>query len=779
MLEGMRKASQGAVGKFIMTIVMGLIIVSFVIWGVGDMLRGFSATTVAKVGATSISSQAYGNELQSELYRLQRQVRQPLTAQQARALGLDAEVLDRMIDEAAFDERARAMGLAISDDTIAQTARSDPRLKGPDGKFDRGKFDEDLRDAGLSERGFFAEQRNVYLRQQIQYSLVDGLEAPKTLVQALLDAKNETRAIAYYTLVPAAAGDIPAPSDDALKTYFEAHKAVWRAPEYRGFDALLVTPTTLAKPDSVSDEDARKQYEKDKETKYTVPEKRKLQQIVFPSEAEAAEAAARIKAGTSFDDIAKARKLSDADLNIGEVTKAGVFDQAVAAAAFALPQGGVSAPIKGDFGYVIVKDLTITPGSVKPFDDVKAAVKQQIAASRAVDQVQSLRDKIEDSRGNGKPLAEAAKSVGLATRAYLSDRTGKTSSGVSADVVDKDQLLPAAFASDIGVDDEPIATKDGGYVWFSVTKIDPAHDRGFDEVKDKVAAAWRADETAKRLARFRGRGRQEARRRRRYRRNRQGGQRRGQDRQGRSPRRRRRARRQCRRRRVRRRADGGRLRDDARGPSRVQGDRRHHPGLRSRRSASERNRGSAEDGDQLVAGRTICRCAEATNRRDHRPSRDARRRGRLMDVEALYAQGRAAVLTTTLVADLETPVSAYLKLAASRAGDMFLLEFGGGRRAARPLFDDRARPRPRVPLERRQGRDQPATGPRPRRLRALDKPPLEALRALLAESRIDLPARPAADVGGRVRLSRLRHGAADGAPRAGKGRSRSACPRRC
>src|SRR5271157_657322 len=110
MLESIRNAAQGVVGKAIMTVVMGLIIVSFVIWGVGDMLRGFSATTVAKVGATSISSQAYGNELQSELYRLQRQVRQPLTAQQARALGLDAEVLDRMIDEAAFDERARAMG---------------------------------------------------------------------------------------------------------------------------------------------------------------------------------------------------------------------------------------------------------------------------------------------------------------------------------------------------------------------------------------------------------------------------------------------------------------------------------------------------------------------------------------------------------------------------------------------------------------------------------------------------------------------------------------------
>ncbi len=501
MLEGMRKASQGAIGKFVMTIVMGLIIVSFVVWGVGDMLHGFTSTTVAKVGAATITQQDYSNELQSELYRLQRQLRQPLTPQQARALGLDAEVLDRMIDNAAIDERARAMGLSISDQTIAEVARSDPRLKGPDGKFDRGKFDEYLRDAGLSERGFIAEQRNVYLRQQIQYSLVDGMAAPKTLVQALLDAKTQTREIAFYTLAPAAAGDIPAPADDVLRAFFDAHKPLWRAPEFRSFDALLVTSATLAKPDSVSDEDAQKQYEKDKDAKYTIPEKRKLQQIVFASEAEAAEAEAKIKAGASFEDIAKARKLADADFNLGEVTKAGVFDSAVADAAFALPQGGVSAPIKGRFGYVITKVLSIAPGSVSPFDEVKAAVKQQIAASRAVDQVQTLHDKIEDVRGNGKALAEAAKSVGLEARSYVGvDREGKTASGASADVVRKEILLPAAFASDVGVDDEPIATKDNGFLWFSVTKIAPPRDRAFDEVKDKVEAAWRAEETAKRLS---------------------------------------------------------------------------------------------------------------------------------------------------------------------------------------------------------------------------------------------------------------------------------------
>jgi anthranilate synthase component 1 len=111
-----------------------------------------------------------------------------------------------------------------------------------------------------------------------------------------------------------------------------------------------------------------------------------------------------------------------------------------------------------------------------------------------------------------------------------------------------------------------------------------------------------------------------------------------------------------------------------------------------------------------------------------------------MDVEALYAEGRASVLTTTLVADLETPVSAYLKLAAGRSGDMFLLESveGGAQRGRYSMIGldpdlvfrcDGAK----AEINRRPSQDRDAFAP-------LDKPPLEALRELLAGSRIDLPA---------------------------------------
>ena len=127
------------------------------------------------------------------------------------------------------------------------------------------------------------------------------------------------------------------------------------------------------------------------------PEKRDLQQILFPNQAEADAAEAKIKAGASFDDILKERNLKPADADLGETTKADIIDKAEADAVFALPQGGVSGVLKTQFGPVIVRVKSITPFDVKPFAEVAEEIKRQISASRAGDKIQAIHDKIEDA----------------------------------------------------------------------------------------------------------------------------------------------------------------------------------------------------------------------------------------------------------------------------------------------------------------------------------------------------------------------------------------------
>jgi peptidyl-prolyl cis-trans isomerase D len=503
MLGAIRNAAQGVIGKAIMTVVMGLIIVSFVIWGVGDMLRGFTTSTVASVGGAKISAQDYRMVYQRTLQQYQRQLRRPLTNDEAREIGLDRAVLQRLVSEAAVDEEARKLGLDISDEALREMITTNPNFRDKSGAFDPALFANAMRDMDTNERGFVSDLRKQSLRQFIVAALTTGIATPKAEVAAEADYEGQTRSVDYFALPAAAAGEIAAPSEDALKAFYNDRKSSYRAPEYRAMNILALEPETIANPADVSDADAEAAYAKiaGKDAKFGSPEKRDLQQILFPNEADADAAEAKIKAGAGFDDIVKERGLKTEDTELGETTKDAMLDSAEGDAVFTLPQGGVSSVLKSQFGPVIVRVKSITPSSIKPFAEVADEVKRQVSASRAGDKIQALHDKIEDERVSGKTLIEAAKAVGLTAQSIPAvDARGGDPKSASVNLPDKAELLRAAFASDVGVDEAPLNTKDGGFVWFMITKIDPAHDLTFEEAKPEVEQQWRAEEVDKALA---------------------------------------------------------------------------------------------------------------------------------------------------------------------------------------------------------------------------------------------------------------------------------------
>src|SRR5262249_20170899 len=201
-------------------------------------------------------------------------------------------------------------------------------------------------------------QRRRLLRRELAGTIASGMEAPKALVEAVNRYQNEQRSIEYVLLDRAQAGEIPAPSPEALAKYFEERKVLFRAPEYRKLVVVSLIPGEQAKWIEISDADLKRAYE-ERRTRYGTPERRHVEQIDFPS-VEAAQAAAdRVAQGTSFADVAKELGKSEKDIDLGTVTKAGMIDRAVAEAAFALKEGEVSAPIKGRFGTVLVRVLAI------------------------------------------------------------------------------------------------------------------------------------------------------------------------------------------------------------------------------------------------------------------------------------------------------------------------------------------------------------------------------------------------------------------------------------
>jgi peptidyl-prolyl cis-trans isomerase D len=499
MLRGIRKASSNWLGKTIMAVVMGVLIVSFGIWGIADIFRGFGQSTLATVGHTEISTEQFRQLYTDRLQQIGRQVGRPMTMDQARAFGLDRQVLQQTIAEAALDEEARRLGLAQSEEETKRMIFSDPNFKGANGSFDPARFAAAIRQFGYSEARYVADQRKVTLRRQIAGTISAGLSPPKVMIEALSHFQNEQRSIEYVKLNAAQAGTIDPPSPETLAGYFDEHKVQFRAPEYRKIAFVAITPEEIGKWSEVSDEDAKKLYEMRRETIGT-PEKREVQQVVFPNMEEAMAARTRLGSGTSFDELAKERGLKASDVDLGMVSKSEIIDPAIANAAFSLPSGEISQPVQGRFGVAVVKISKIVPGVDVFYDSVSQGLKKEIATERARKQVSDLRDKMEDERGGGASVIEAAKKLGLAAVTIDAvDRSGRLPNGqLATNVLPGLDVVTQAFNSDVGVDNDPISYH-GGYVWFDVLGITPSRERGLDEVKDQVETKWHEDQVASRL----------------------------------------------------------------------------------------------------------------------------------------------------------------------------------------------------------------------------------------------------------------------------------------
>ncbi len=382
MLRGIHKASSTWLGRGLMAVVMGGLVVSFAIWGIGDIFRGFGLNSAIKIGKTEISTEQFRQFYTDRLQQISRQAGRPITPDQARALGIDRQVLGQLVAETTLNEEATALRLGISTADIANRITSDPAFRGINGQFDRERFEQIIRQAGFTEGRYVEEQRRVILRRQIALSIGGDLLVPETALAAINQYQNEKRAIEYLTLGPPQAGDIPSPTPEVLGKFFEERKVLFRAPEYRKITLLSMSPADLAKPEAVTDTEVKKYFEQ-REASYGTPERRELHQIVFPKPEEATAAKERIDKGASFADITKERGLKDSDTDVGMVTKAGIIDPAVADAAFMLKPGEVSAPVKGRFGTVLLQVGKIEPGNKKTLEEVAPQIKREIAESRA------------------------------------------------------------------------------------------------------------------------------------------------------------------------------------------------------------------------------------------------------------------------------------------------------------------------------------------------------------------------------------------------------------
>lgn len=493
---------RSAAGTWVAKGLLVLLVLSFLVWGIsGRLMGGFAGhDSVIFAGGTKVSINEYRLAYDRQLAVMSQQFGQRLTHEQAKALGIDNQVLAQLVSGAVLDEQARKLGLGLSKDRLAELTREDPAFKGPGGQFDRRTFEYMLQQIGMRPADYLKNRAQVAVRQQIVEAVSDGLKAPDAFFKAVALYRGEDRTIDYLTLPKALVEPIGAPSDSVLSAYFDANKKTYAAPEYRKFSYVRLEPVDIMDTTAVTDQQVSDDYNKNK-ARYTTPELRTIEQLVFKTPDAAKAALDSLKAGATFDKLVTAEGKTPADTLLGTLAKDKIADKAVADAAFALNANEVSPVVQGAFGPVLLRVTEIKPQVVKPLAEVSDQIRKDLALSEASRILLDVRDNYEDTRAAGGSLADAATKLKLKIVTIDAiDRSGlRPDASIVKDLPQSPELIKAVFDAEPNTENDALTTADNGFVFYEVASITPARDRTLDEARQKVVADWTAAETTKRL----------------------------------------------------------------------------------------------------------------------------------------------------------------------------------------------------------------------------------------------------------------------------------------
>lgn len=494
MLEKLRRGASGWIAK----ILLGLLILSFAVWGVADMVTGRSSTTLAQVGDRKITETEFRDAHQIQMENIARQFGRRPGPELARPLALST--LQRLMSSAAVEEHASRLDLSVSEKAVVESIEADPTFHGVDGKFSRTQLQAGLDSLRITERQFVEDRRRDALRSQLTGAMLAATAIPDGLLALTHGYRTDARKVRYFSLAPAADAKAPEPTEDQLKAAFEQARQRYVSPETRKIGVLVLSTEDLKKRLAVSDADIAAAYETDKST-YAVPERRRLEQIAFPDKAAADAALKEIAGGKSFSDVAKATGATDADVALGLLARTDLIDKAIGEAAFALDKDKVSAPIVGRFTTVLVRATEIQPGRQRPLTEVRNEIRDRLAGDRVGAEVQKLHDGVDDNKLKGKSLKEIAEALSLRyVEAAELTAGGTTPDGKPIDgLPDAQRIAQSAFQSAVGLESEVVELADGGYAWVDVLGVTPLKQKELAEVKDQVKTAWQDAEVAKAL----------------------------------------------------------------------------------------------------------------------------------------------------------------------------------------------------------------------------------------------------------------------------------------
>ncbi|MTJ84065.1 MAG: parvulin peptidyl-prolyl isomerase [Telmatospirillum sp.] len=494
MLDSFRKASQ----SWFIKILFGLLILSFGVWGIGDVVRERAETKPAiTVGKQSITANEVAEQFRRDTERLSAMFGGRLTTEQARQFGLLQRTVEQLVNRTLLDQAAGDLGLGADQETLRRMIANTPAFQNELKVFDKSVYERTLARAGLTERQFLAMEKSDIARDQVSQVITSGLTVPDIQADPLFRYRRETRVAEVLAFRADRVPAPPKPDDATLAQYHKDHSSQFMSPELRAFTAVIVRAQDLTSDIKIPDSDVEKSYQI-RQAEFQTPETRAVQQAVF---ADAAKAKAFADSARQAADFAAAAKAAGGEASdLGKVDRNGLPLPALADAAFGAPTPGIVGPVESPLGFHVLKISQIQPGKNRSLADVRDQIVRDLTHDEATNRLYALSTKMEDAVGSGAGIEEIANAVGVKPlKVDAIDERGNGANGKPvADLASIPGFLPKVFQLDQGsTSDVTGLDNNSGYFVVHVDSVSQPALKPLEQVKDQVLGAWVGEQREK------------------------------------------------------------------------------------------------------------------------------------------------------------------------------------------------------------------------------------------------------------------------------------------
>lgn len=516
MLDGMRSKAR----SFGIMLIFGIIIVVFVFWGIGNMSGGGSSRTLATVNGERVSVEDFNKVFQPTL-DARRKTDPDIMENPEKLKQLKRQVLAEVVKAVLCTQEAERLGIVLTPQELKMALSQFAVFQDASGAFSKDLYLRALAARGMEPGDFEKDYaQELLVNKFIRYV---GLSAGVNEAEGknLFAFTLEKRKAEYVLFEPAAyKAKAVVTDEDTLKEY-EADKESFRLPERVSLEFLRLTPAALAQKYKPTVAEAEKYYEENSESfrqpdrflsrHIFIPFPRPLQNLDEAARNEETakvrsamdKVAAELKAGKSFEELARIYSQDQETapnggllgwLNRGDVGST-EFDDA----AFALKPGEVSAPVRSDIGFHLIKLEDKKASGIPPFAELQESIINSIAEKKADADFSAVQKAAEDALALNTPFAELGKKFDIKPETTTLLTLPETEKQLSL-LADSRKILEEAIAAAAQPAKEDVPAKNAtaalhtaipvplniekGIALVRVREVRPSHIPPFAEVRD-------------------------------------------------------------------------------------------------------------------------------------------------------------------------------------------------------------------------------------------------------------------------------------------------------